>query len=109
MPDRCMRQFGLPQPIPKKVKRWEKRIRALDEGVDLTDEVDSDAKERLQSEVKEWLERKLRIIEDVEGVSENEYMEWYERITRKSVGRPESLESEFQRTASQLLCYQISE
>lgn len=100
VPDRCLRQFGMAQPIPGKVKRWEKRIRALDEGVDLSKESDSEANEKLQAEIKEWLDRRLHILEDGEGVDESDYIDWYEKITRKSVGRPESLESEFQRTVS---------
>lgn len=98
MPDRCLRQFGMPQPIPENVKRWEKKIRALSEGKDLTNETELEANGTVQAELKEWLDRKLHIVEGGEGVDESEYMQWYEKITRKFVSRPESLESEFQRT-----------
>lgn len=103
MPDRCLRQFGLPQPIPQKVKRWEKRVRSGDQGIDLTKETESEAKGKVQAEVKDWLDRKLHILEGGDGVDESEYVQWYEKITRKFIGRPESLESEFQRTVSQFL------
>ena len=98
MPDRCLRQFGMPQPIPENVKRWEKKIRALGEGKDLTNETELEANRTVQAELKEWLDRKIHIVEVGEGVDESEYMQWYEKITRKFVSRPESLESEFQRT-----------
>lgn len=101
LPDRCLRQFGMPQPIPKDVQRWERKIHALDQGVDLTKDVQSEAKGKVQSELREWLERELYIMVGEDGVDESNYMEWYGRITRKFVGRPESLESEFQRTVSQ--------
>lgn len=101
MPDRCLRQFGLPQPIPEKVKRWEKKIRTPGHGKDLTNDAESEAKVKLQAELKEWLERKQLVVEGGgDDVDESEYMQWYERITRKFLGRPESLESEFQRTVS---------
>ncbi|KAH7547153.1 protein MAIN-LIKE 2 [Ziziphus jujuba] len=100
LPDRCLRQFGMPQPIPKDVQRWERKIRALDQGVDLTKDVQSEAKGKVQSELREWLERELYIMVGEDGVDESNYMEWYGRITRKFVGRPESLESEFQRTVA---------
>ncbi|KAL5579455.1 hypothetical protein UlMin_011897 [Ulmus minor] len=120
MPDRCLRQFGLPQPIPENVKKWEKKIRALDQGIDWSIDVESapqaasqsvtqstprsQSKGKLQSELKEWSERKLHIVEDGDeiddSVEESDYIKWYEKITRKFVGRPESLESEFQRTVA---------
>ncbi|XP_062087709.1 protein MAIN-LIKE 2-like [Humulus lupulus] len=100
MPDRCLRQFGLPQSIPEKVKRWEKKIRTPGPGKDLTNDVESEAKVKLQAELKEWLERKLLIVESGDDVDESEYMQWYEKITRRFLGRPESLESEFQRTVA---------
>lgn len=98
LPDRCLRQFGMPQPIPKDVQRWERKIRALDQGIDLVKDIQCELKGKVQSELREWLERELNIVECEDGVDESSYMEWYERITRKFVGRPESLESEFQRT-----------
>ncbi|PON48172.1 Aminotransferase-like mobile domain containing protein [Parasponia andersonii] len=100
LPDRCLRQFGLPQPIPEKVKRWEKKIRTPSHGADLTKDAEVEAKVKLQAELKEWLERKLHIVEGGDDVDESEYMQWYGKITRKFLGRPESLESEFQRTVA---------
>lgn len=93
MPDRCLRQFGMPQPIPESVKRWEKKIRAR--------ESESKGKAASQSVLREWYDRKLRIVDDfVDDADESEYMKWYDKITRRFVGRPESLEAEFQRTVS---------
>ncbi|XP_020418645.1 protein MAIN-LIKE 2 isoform X1 [Prunus persica] len=97
LPDRCLRQFGMLQPVPMDVPRWERKIRALDQGSDLSKETDLQLKGKNQAELREWLERRLRIVQVEEVVDEIKYMEWYERITRKFVGRPESLESEFQR------------
>ncbi|XP_057954832.1 protein MAIN-LIKE 2-like [Malania oleifera] len=89
VPDRCLRQCGLPQPIPKDVQRWERKSRGVDGGVDLS--------LKMESELNEWSERRLNIVEDDEGVYESEYMQWYLNITRKFVGRPVPLSSEFQR------------
>lgn len=100
LPDRCLRQFGMPQHIPKDVQRWERKIRAVDQGLDLSKDNQSELKGKVQSELKEWLERELLLVEGDDGVEESKYMEWYDKITRKFVGRPESLESEFQRTVS---------
>ncbi|EXC09160.1 hypothetical protein L484_005116 [Morus notabilis] len=119
MPDRCLRQFGSPQPIPQKVKRWEKRIRSGDQGIDLTKDTElkakgkvhaevkdltkdteSETKGKVHAEVKDWLDRKQHIVDGVDDVDESEYMQWYEKITRKFIGQPESLESEFQRTVA---------
>lgn len=100
LPDRCLRQFGMLQPVPMDVPRWERKIRALDQGSDLSKETDLQLKGKNQAELREWLERRLRIVQVEEVVDEIKYMEWYERITRKFVGRPESLESEFQRIVS---------
>ncbi|KAM5584603.1 protein MAIN-LIKE 2-like [Rosa sericea] len=97
LPDRCLRQFGMLQPIPKDVQRWERKIRFSDQGLDVTKETILQLKGKNQAELKEWMDRRLHIIKDEESVDESMYMEWYERITRKFVGRPESLESEFQR------------
>ncbi|KAK9939647.1 hypothetical protein M0R45_016337 [Rubus argutus] len=97
LPDRCLRQFGMLQPIPKDVQRWERKIRFSDQGLDVSKEMNIQLKGKNQAELKEWIDRRLHIVEGEESVDENNYMEWYERITRKFVGRPESLESEFQR------------
>lgn len=100
LPDRCLRQFGMLQPIPEDVPKWERKIPALDQGLDLSKEMDVELKGKIRSEIREWLERGFYIVEDEGGADESEYMEWYEKITRKFVGRPESLESEFQRIVS---------
>lgn len=100
LPDRCLRQFGILQPIPKDVQRWERKIRFSDQGLDMSKEINIQLKGKNQAELKEWIDRGLHIVEGEESVDENNYMEWYERITRKFVGRPESLESEFQRIVS---------
>lgn len=35
LPDRCLRQFGMHQTIPKYVERWERKSCIVDHGVDL--------------------------------------------------------------------------
>ncbi|XP_050380093.1 protein MAIN-LIKE 2 [Argentina anserina] len=90
LPDRCQRQFGDPQPIPEDVERWERKSRGVDGGVDLST--------KLESELNEWSERRFHIVERDDDADESEYMQWYLKITRKFVGRPISLSSEFQRT-----------
>ncbi|KAM1113646.1 hypothetical protein ACFX2B_045745 [Malus domestica] len=102
LPDRCLRQFGMLQHIPEDVQKWERKIPAVDQGVDLSTDVELGGKGKMRSEIKEWLERRVHILEGNDGVDENTYMDWYERITRKYVGRPESLESEFQRIAASM-------
>ena len=99
MPDRCLRQFGIPQPIPENVNRWEKKIRFSGQGKELASP-ELETKTKVQAQLKEWLDRKNRIVKGGEGVEESEYMQWYQNITRKYVGRPESVEAEFQRTVS---------
>ncbi|TQE07816.1 hypothetical protein C1H46_006575 [Malus baccata] len=83
-------------------QKWERKIPAVDQGVDLSTDVELGGKGKMRSEIKEWLERRVHILEGNDGVDENTYMDWYERITRKYVGRPESLESEFQRIAASM-------
>nr|KYP47647.1 Serine/threonine protein phosphatase 7 long form isogeny [Cajanus cajan] len=90
LPNRCLRQYGMLQSIPDDVERWERKSRGVDGGVDLSG--------KMESELNEWMDRQLHIVEGDEGVDESEYMEWYLRITRKFIGRPISLSSEFQRT-----------
>ncbi|XP_021300818.1 protein MAIN-LIKE 2 isoform X1 [Herrania umbratica] len=90
LPDRVLRQYGLFQPIPEDVARWVRKSRGVDGGVDLSG--------KMESELNEWAGRKLHIVEGDNDADENEYMWWYLRITRKVVGRPISLSSEFQRT-----------
>ncbi|KAI4308061.1 hypothetical protein L6164_031178 [Bauhinia variegata] len=90
LPNRCLRQYGMPQSIPEDVERWERKSRGVDGGVDLSG--------KMESELNEWIDRRLHIVDGDEGVDESEYMQWYLNITRKFVGRPISLSSEFQRT-----------
>lgn len=90
LPDRCLRQYGMLQSIPDDVERWERKSRGVDGGVDLSG--------KMESELTEWMDRQLHIVDGDEGVDESEYMDWYMRITRKFIGRPISLSSEFQRT-----------
>ncbi|KAL0002200.1 hypothetical protein SO802_015981 [Lithocarpus litseifolius] len=90
LPNRCLRQYGMLQSIPEDVQRWERKSRGVDGGVDLSG--------KMESELNEWLDRRLHIVEGDDGADENEYMLWFLRITRKFVGRPISLSSEFQRT-----------
>ncbi|XP_010999288.1 PREDICTED: serine/threonine-protein phosphatase 7 long form homolog [Populus euphratica] len=92
--DRCLRQYGMLQPIPEDVERWLRKSRGVDGGVDLSG--------KMQSELKEWMDRQLHIVDGDDGVDEGGYMQWYWKITRKVVGRPISLSSEFQRTISGL-------
>lgn len=93
-PNRCLRQYGMLQPIPEDVSRWVRKSRGVDGGVDLSG--------KMESELNEWADRHLHIVECDDDVDENEYMQWYLKITRKVVGRPISLSSEFQRTISGL-------
>ena len=90
LPNRCLRQYGMPQSIPEDVERWERKTRGVDGGVDLSG--------KMESELSEWMNRGDHIVDGDEGVDESEYMQWYLQITRKFVGRPISLSSEFQRT-----------
>lgn len=89
LPDRCLRQFGIRQPIPLDVQQWERKTRGVDGGVDLSS--------KMVSELSEWSERHLRIVDHEDDVEESEYLHWYLKITRKLVGRPIPISSEFQR------------
>ncbi|XP_059317473.1 protein MAIN-LIKE 2 [Lycium ferocissimum] len=89
LPDRCLRQFGMHQTIPEEVQKWERKSRGVDGGVDLS--------AKMESELNEWSNRHLYIVEAEEDVEESEYMQWYLGITRKLVGRPVPISSEFQR------------
>ncbi|CAI9093637.1 OLC1v1029186C1 [Oldenlandia corymbosa var. corymbosa] len=88
LPDRCLRQFGMKQNIPEDVPEWERKARGVDGGTDLS--------LKMESELNEWLHRRLHIVEAEEDVEESEYMQWYLNITRILVGRPIPLSSEFQ-------------
>lgn len=85
LPDRCMRQFGLHQPIPQDVPR-----RGLDG--------EGDQSKNMALSCEEWLKRQDQIVEDDDGADESEYLLWYSSITRKFVGRHTSLESLFRQT-----------
>ncbi|KAJ8429717.1 hypothetical protein Cgig2_013789 [Carnegiea gigantea] len=97
LPDRCLRQYGngICQPIPDPVERWERKSRGVDGGVDLSG--------KMESELKDWSERHLNIVQCEEGADDGKYMHWYLRITRRFVGRPIPLASEFQRMVSLLV------
>lgn len=98
LPDRCLRQFAMHQTIPKDVERWERKSRIVDHGVDLMGKMDL--------ALKEWSERWVHVVEGGDIVDEGEYMQWYQKITRKYIGRvTSSLESEYQRTVCLLLSY----
>lgn len=97
LPNRCLRQFGIIQSIPEDVERWERKSRGVDGGVDLS--------AKMESELIEWLERRFHLVHEDDDADESEYMQWYLRITRKFVGRPISLSSEFQRTVRLLINY----
>ena len=90
LPNRCLRQYGMLQSIPEDVLRWERKSRGVDGGVDLSG--------KMESELNEWSNRRSYIVEGDDCEDESEYLQWYLRITRKFVGRPISLSSEFQRT-----------
>ncbi|KAE8668718.1 thymidine kinase-like [Hibiscus syriacus] len=90
LPNRVLRQYGMLQSIPEDVAQWVRKSRGVDGGVDLSG--------KMESELSEWEDRALHIVEGDDDADENEYMVWYMRITRKVVGRPISLSSEFQRT-----------
>ncbi|KAG5036408.1 Protein MAIN-LIKE 2 [Glycine max] len=93
LPDRCLRQFAMHQTIPKDVERWERKSRIVDHGVDLMGKMDL--------ALKEWSERWVHVVEGGDIVDEGEYMQWYQKITRKYIGRvTSSLESEYQRTVT---------
>ncbi|XP_057460288.1 protein MAIN-LIKE 2-like [Actinidia eriantha] len=89
LPDRCLRQYGIQQTIPEDVPRWERKSRGVDGGIDLSG--------KMESELSEWSNRRLHIVDSGEDVDESEYTHWYLRITRKLVGRPIPISSEFQR------------
>nr|XP_043629502.1 protein MAIN-LIKE 2 isoform X2 [Erigeron canadensis] len=94
LPDRCLRQFGIRQPIPLDVHQWERKSRGVDGGVDLST--------KMETELCEWSERHLRVVDVDEDVEESEYLHWYLKITRKVVGRPIPISSEFQRMSAAL-------
>ncbi|CAN1156072.1 Protein MAIN-LIKE 2 [Linum perenne] len=94
LPDRCLRQYGMFQPIPEDVLRWVRKSRGVDDGVDLSG--------KMEPELNEWASRYIHIVEGSEAADETAYMEWYLRITRKVIGRPIPLSTEFQRTIDRI-------
>ncbi|XP_042000176.1 protein MAIN-LIKE 2-like isoform X2 [Salvia splendens] len=89
LPDRCLRQFGIHQMVPEEVQHWERKTRGVDGGVDLSG--------KMEAEINEWENRRFHIVEAEEGLDEGQYVNWYSRITRRLVGRPIPISSEFQR------------
>ncbi|VFR01325.1 unnamed protein product [Cuscuta campestris] len=89
LPDRVLRQFGMNQTIPQEVQRWERKSRGVDGGVDLST--------KMEFELNEWSSRHHHVVEAEEHVKESAYMQWYWNITRRLVGRPVPISSEFQR------------
>ncbi|KAL1548736.1 protein MAIN-LIKE 2-like isoform X1 [Salvia divinorum] len=89
LPDRCLRQFGMHQTVPEEVQHWERKTRGVDGGVDLSG--------RMEAELDEWANRRFHIVEAEDDLDEGEYANWYSRITRRLVGRPIPISSEFQR------------
>ncbi|XP_051151701.1 protein MAIN-LIKE 2-like isoform X2 [Andrographis paniculata] len=89
LPDRCLRQFGMHQTVPEDVQRWERKTRGVDGGIDLST--------KMELELNEWANRHLHIVEAEEDMDEGEYMNWYLKITRRLIGRPVPISSEFQR------------
>ncbi|KAG6414154.1 hypothetical protein SASPL_126872 [Salvia splendens] len=89
LPDRCLRQFGIHQMVPEEVQHWERKTRGVDGGVDLSG--------KMEAEINEWENRRFHIVEAEEGIDEGQYVNWYSRITRRLVGRPIPISSEFQR------------
>lgn len=96
LPDRCLRQFGMNQTVPADVLRWERKTRGVDGGIDLSG--------KMGSELSEWSNRRLDIVEAKEDNDESKYMQWYSKVTRKLVGRPIPISSEFQRMVTIGLC-----
>lgn len=90
LPDRCLRQHGMLQVIPQDVQPWERKSRGVDSGVDLSG--------KMEAEINEWSNRWLNLVEGDDGVDESEYMQWYLKITRKFVGRPTPLSSQYPST-----------
>lgn len=88
------------QTIPEEVLRWERKTRGVDGGVDLSG--------KMEIELSEWVNRRFHIVEAEEDLDEGEYMNWYSRITRRLVGRPIPISSEFQRMVSPISYFKHS-
>lgn len=91
LPDRCLRQFGLRQSIPKDVQRRETKNNEVDNELDTS--------KRMDSELQEWSNRWQNIVdvvEDGDGTDESEYTTWYSNISRKLVHRRAFAPSQFQ-------------
>lgn len=78
--------------IPEEVQHWERKTRGVDGGVDLSG--------KMEAEINEWENRRFHIVEAEEVLDEGQYVNWYTRITRRLVGRPIPISSEFQRMVS---------
>lgn len=89
-PDRCLRQFGMHQTVPEEVQKWERKTRGVDGGVDLS--------AKMGRELSVWAGRHTHIAEaEEDDLDEGEYISWYSNITRRFVGRPTPISSEFQK------------
>lgn len=98
LPDRCLRQFGLRQSIPKDVQRRETKNNEVDNELDTS--------KRMDSELQEWSNRWQNIVdvvEDGDGTDESEYTTWYSNITRKLVHRRAFAPSQFQESVSEMM------
>lgn len=91
LPDRCLRQFGLLQSIPKDVQRRETKNNEVDNELDMS--------KRMDSELQEWSncwQNIVDVVEDGDGTDESEYTTWYSNISRKLVHRRAFAPSQFQ-------------
>ncbi|GAY38526.1 hypothetical protein CUMW_037410 [Citrus unshiu] len=98
LPDRCLRQFGLHQSIPKDVQRRETKNNEVDNELDTS--------KRMDSELQEWSNRWQNIVdvvEDGDGTDESEYTTWYSNISRKLVHRRAFAPSQFQESVSEMM------
>uniref|UniRef100_A0A2P2IP27 Serine/threonine-protein phosphatase 7 long form homolog n=1 Tax=Rhizophora mucronata TaxID=61149 RepID=A0A2P2IP27_RHIMU len=85
LPDRCLRQFGMCQPIPQEVQRVN---------------VKTESAGHADSSCTEWQKRQENIVVCDDSLDDSKYKQWYSKITRKYVGRHTSLESLFRQTVA---------
>lgn len=90
VPDRCLRQFGMHQPVPEDVQR----IKGHDG--------DTDPSRIMKSSCAEWSRRRDLIADEDDIADESEYKRWYSKITRRYIGRHTSLESSFRQAVTGL-------
>ncbi|KAJ4824796.1 hypothetical protein Tsubulata_022786 [Turnera subulata] len=83
LPDRCLRQFGMHQPIPEEVLR----IRGHEGEVEPS--------KIMRSSCAEWARRRDLTVEEDDAIDENDYKRWYSKITRRYIGRHTPMESSF--------------